>query len=50
MANRKYTLLSGVNLQDASQFKLEDSTKGTLSVENGNLILTAHPYFYITIR
>jgi hypothetical protein len=50
MANRKYTLLSGVNLQDASKFKLEDSTKGTLSVENGNLILTAHPYFYITIR
>lgn len=48
-SGRKYTLLSGGNLSDASKFALAEGVRGSLSVEDGNLIYTA-PYFYIKVR
>jgi autotransporter-associated beta strand protein len=48
-SGRKYTLLSGGNLSDASMFALPEGDRGSLSVEGGNLVYTA-PHFYIIVR
>ena len=47
---RKYTLLSGGNLSDSSKFALPAGDRGSLSVEDGNLVYTAPKYFHIIVR
>ena len=59
LVGRSYTLTQGAEFTDAmldsgtspnSYFKLANGTRGTLSVENGELVYTAPTYFFIKVR